>query len=315
MPIRSFNTLALSLALAITPLAITPLAAIADEMPGRQFAEVGDFRVAYREWGEPGDPAVMLIHGIPLNSVLFSRVGPLLADQGYHVFAPGQLGLSYTDGPMDADHSLKGQAEIMTDFANQVMPGPYILFGHDLGGGIAQIMVTDPELKEQNEVRKIVIGNSAVLDMWPVPEANAAIAKAKSAEASQIFSADNVREIVKNFASAGLMQPEETLTDEILEDLYGNYAENESTRNHFIEYLKAMDNRLTLEASPQMVMWNKPAMLLWGVHDPFQPPYVSGVALARIMPHATWEYLDASHFYPLERPQEVVDAFVAWDQQ
>ena len=223
--------------------------------------------------------------------------------------------LSYTDGPMDADHSLKGQAEIMTDFANQVMPGPYILFGHDLGGGIAQIMVTDPELKEQNEVRKIVIGNSAVLDMWPVPEANAAIAKAKSAEASQIFSADNVREIVKNFASAGLMQPEETLTDEILEDLYGNYAENESTRNHFIEYLKAMDNRLTLEASPQMVMWNKPAMLLWGVHDPFQPPYVSGVALARIMPHATWEYLDASHFYPLERPQQVVDAFVAWDQQ
>ncbi|MED5296209.1 MAG: alpha/beta fold hydrolase [Pseudomonadota bacterium] len=311
---RTMPAIALAVALCL-PLAAGSQIAAADEMPGRQYADVGDYRVAYREWGQEGDPAVMLIHGIPLNSVLFSKVGPLLADQGYHVFAPGQLGLSYTDGPMDADHSLKGQAEIMTAFANQVMPGPYILFGHDLGGGIAQIMVTDPELKDHNAVRKIVIGNSAVLDMWPVPEANAAIAKAKSDEAEDIFNEENVRDIVRNFASAGLLNPDETLTDEILNDLYGNYAENASTRRHFIEYLKAMDHRLTLEASPQMVMWNKPAMLLWGIHDPFQPPYVSGVALARIMPHATWEYLDASHFYPLERPQEVVDAFVRWDRE
>ncbi|MGQ7249364.1 alpha/beta fold hydrolase [Halomonas sp. V046] len=286
----------------------------ASEMPGRQYADVGDFKVAYREWGSPDDPAVMLLHGIPMNSVLFSKVGPLLAAQGYHVFAPGQLGLSYTDGPLDADHSLKGQADIMTAFAEQVIQAPFILFGHDLGGGIAQIMVTDPELQQRNDVTKVVIGNSAVLDLWPVPKANAAIALANEPDADTIFTPDTVREMVKTFSSAGLLAPEETLTDEILDDLYGNYADNDSTRRHFIEYLKAMDNSLTVDASPKMVMWNRPAMLLWGVHDPFQPPYVSGVALARIMPHATWEHLDASHYYPLERPQEVVDAFVRWDR-
>ncbi|MDX5593443.1 alpha/beta hydrolase [Pseudovibrio sp. SPO723] len=286
----------------------------AEEIPGRNYAKIGDYEIAYREWGTSGTP-IMVIHGIPLNTVLWSKVGPLLAEQGYHVFAPGQLGLSHTKGPFDADYSLKGQAELMTRFAEEVIGKPYILYGHDLGGGVAQIMVTDADLKQRNEVSKIIIGNAAVLDMWPVPEAIAAIEAAKSADAKAIFTPEKVGEMVTAFASAGLMEPSKTLSPEIRADLLANYAENDETRQHFINYLKAMDNKWTVEASPKMVMWNRPAMLLWGVNDKFQPPYTSGVALARIMPHARWEYLQGAHFYPLEVPQEVVNAVVAFDQQ
>lgn len=286
----------------------------AEQIEGRKFISIDGFKVAYREFGEPGNKPILLLHGIPMNSSLWSRVGPLLAERGYHVVAPGQLGLSYTTGPIESDHSLRGQAELFTAFADEIFDQPFILFGHDLGGGVAQIMVTDNDLSQRNNVSKIVIGNAAVLDMWPVQEANVIISEAKSDNAENFFTKQKVSETVVNFASAGLMQPEKTLTEELKADLLGNYAENPATRAHFIEYLKAMDNKWTMIASPKMVMWNKPALLLWAVHDKFQPPHVSGIALARIMPHADWQTLDASHFYPLEKPLEVVEKLVRWDR-
>ena len=287
---------------------------IADEIPGRKYLDVGNYKVAYRQWGDPNATPVLVIHGIPLNTNLWSKVGPMLAAKGYFVVAPGQLGLSYTQGPIEADHSLAGQANMMTEFVKRKFDKPFILYGHDLGGGIAQIMVTNSKLKDQIDVSKIVISNSAVLDMWPVPEANAAIAEARKDSAASFFTETAVKGMVKDFASAGLMTPDKTLTPELLVDLYGNYAVNPTTRAHFIEYLKAMSPKWTVDASPKMVMWNKPAMLLWAIHDRFQPPYISGVALARIMPHAHWDYIDGSHFFPLEQPEEVVAKFVAWDK-
>lgn len=280
----------------------------------RRFTRLGEYNIAWREWGAGGKP-VMAIHGIPLNSSLWSRVGPLLAAKGYHLLAPEQLGLGHSEAPHEVDHSLHGQAEMMTRFAEEVIGSPYILYGHDLGGGIAQIMVTDPAYKTRHKVSKIVIGNSAVLDMWPVPKALAAIDLARGPEPEKIFTEEATGEMVAGFIASGLMTPEETMTAELMADIRASYATDESLRRHFIEYLKAMDNKWTVAASPAMSMWKRPALLLWAINDPFQPPHVSGVALAQIMPHATWKTVDSSHYYPLEAAEDVARIFVEWDAE
>ncbi len=280
----------------------------------RKYAKIGEYEVAYREWGSDG-PAIVLVHGIPITSALWSGVGPLLADAGYHVFAPEQLGLGYTKAPLDVDHSLRGQAEMMTNFVNQVVKEPFVLFGHDVGGGVVQIMLTDSELKDRNKVRKLIIGNAVVLDSWPTPEAGQLVAAAHSQSPEEFYTAERTAELIQGGVASGLLKPDEVLTPEILEDISGHYSSSERYRRHFIKFLRSMDNRLTLEASPKMSMFKKPVMLLWGVRDEYQPVHGPGIAFAQLMPHAYWHPVEGGHFYPLGIPDVVAKAIIEWDQR
>ena len=63
----------------------------------RQWATADDCRIAYRQWGREGKP-IVLLHGIPMNSSLWNRVGPRLAAQGYRIYAPEMLGMGCTEG-------------------------------------------------------------------------------------------------------------------------------------------------------------------------------------------------------------------------
>jgi pimeloyl-ACP methyl ester carboxylesterase len=54
--------------------------------------------VFYREAGDAGAPAVVLLHGAPASSFMFRDLIPLLADD-YHVIAPDYLGFGLSDAP------------------------------------------------------------------------------------------------------------------------------------------------------------------------------------------------------------------------
>src|ERR1700747_3394366 len=61
-------------------------------------ADTGGHHVFYREAGEPGNPAVLLLHGFPTSSHMFRDLIPLLADR-YHVVAPDLPGFGNTVSP------------------------------------------------------------------------------------------------------------------------------------------------------------------------------------------------------------------------
>ena len=58
----------------------------------------------HREAGEPGDPAVLLVHGYPESSYMWRDVLPALAAAGYHALAPDLPG--YGDSPADPPGTL-----------------------------------------------------------------------------------------------------------------------------------------------------------------------------------------------------------------
>jgi len=122
----------------------------------RQWVKLDACNVAYRQWETKGKP-VILLHGIPMNSALWESVGLELSLRGYLVYAPELLGLGYTDGPIGYDHSLNGQAQLIAQFANNVVHDEYILVGHDLGGGIAQIMLRSLPPRLRNACSRIVL--------------------------------------------------------------------------------------------------------------------------------------------------------------
>ena len=70
-------------------------------MTGRvhhRYATVDGHRIFYREAGDPGAPAIVLLHGFPTSSFMFRDLIPRLADR-YHVIAPDHLGFGLSDAP------------------------------------------------------------------------------------------------------------------------------------------------------------------------------------------------------------------------
>lgn len=81
-----------------------------------------------REWGH-GDRYAILVHGVMSDSRNWRRVGPVLAEHGYHVLAVDLRGHGHS--PRADEYS----AELMAQDIVDTVPGePELVMGHSLGG-------------------------------------------------------------------------------------------------------------------------------------------------------------------------------------
>jgi len=81
-----------------------------------------------REWGH-GDRYAILVHGVMSDSRNWRRVGPVLAEHGYHVIAVDLRGHGHS--PRAEEYS----AELMAQDIVDTVPGePELVMGHSLGG-------------------------------------------------------------------------------------------------------------------------------------------------------------------------------------
>ncbi|WP_348788297.1 alpha/beta fold hydrolase [Leifsonia sp. NPDC080035] len=81
-----------------------------------------------REWGE-GDRHAVLVHGVMSDSRNWRRVGPVLAERGYHVVAVDLRGHGHS--PRASEYTAELMAE---DIVDTVPDAPELVMGHSLGG-------------------------------------------------------------------------------------------------------------------------------------------------------------------------------------
>lgn len=67
-----------------------------------RFVTHGGVRMFVREAGEPGAPAILLLHDLATTSVAFGPLMELLSDR-YHLVAPDLVGFGRSDRPSDED--------------------------------------------------------------------------------------------------------------------------------------------------------------------------------------------------------------------
>jgi pimeloyl-ACP methyl ester carboxylesterase len=120
----------------VTP---TVRVALADPPPGRErWVDDGRRRWFALEWGLPGEPPVLLVHGVTSDADTFWRVGPAIAATGRHVLAVDLPGHGRT-GDWRGRHRFAETAEELVAFASAAgIAGPDLaVLGHSWGAMIA----------------------------------------------------------------------------------------------------------------------------------------------------------------------------------
>ncbi|MDP9347691.1 MAG: alpha/beta fold hydrolase [Gemmatimonadota bacterium] len=222
-----------------------------------RLAEVDGIRMRWEEQGE-GQP-VILLHGIPTCPALWRHVMPRLEGARALAWEMVGYGASIPEG-RDRDISVSRQADYLAAWMRQTGLERAVLVGHDLGGGVAQILaVRRPEL-----VRGLVLMNSICYDSWP------------------ILSVKLLR------ALGGVVErlPEPTAALNIGTLLFRGHDDRrcarESFRQHYRHYashggaaalirqIRSLDVGDTLAVADRIPDLRVPARLVWGAADQFQ---------------------------------------------
>jgi 2-hydroxymuconate-semialdehyde hydrolase len=268
----------------------------------RDLVGAGGHQIAFTRAGR--GPAVVLIHGIPTSSYLWRGVVPPIVAAGLEVITLDLLGYGASDKPVEADLGIKAQSGVLVEALRALNWPGGTLVGHDIGGGVAQLIAVDhPEVATH-----LVLVDSIVYDSFPEP----GIARLKDPAWDGILGApdfDLKKGLMKAFkrgmVHAGRITPE-------MIDAYERPFHRAEGR---LAYLRAARALRTEELSSRMDAVEKlelPTLVVWGAEDVFQP-LKSGEHLAQTMLNGRFEVIQqAGHFLPEDAPEALAHLIAAF---
>jgi 2-hydroxymuconate-semialdehyde hydrolase len=251
--------------------------------------------IAYLRKGQ--GPALVLLHGIPSSSYLWRDVIDPLSTT-FDVLAPDLLGFGDSDKRLDADLSIAAQARYMVAFMESLGVHQAAVVGHDIGGGVAQLMAVD----EPQRVARLILIDSVVDNNWPVAD----IARLKEPVWDQIMVNIDLRNGLRKGLEAGLVT-EGRVTDELVDE-WTRPFQDLGGRRAYLRAARALSNRDLTSRSKHIEEIETPTLILWGANDKFLEPRWAET-LKHKLRDTTVEIIDpGGHFLPLDRPDAVAEA-------
>lgn len=240
-----------------------------------------------------GDP-VVLLHGIPTHSGLWEGVIPWLEDS-FSTYSFDLLGFGKSSKPLSHELHLKYQAELLTEAIDKLELKEFVLVGHDIGGGIGQIMA----VQNHSPVKALVLLDSVCYDAWPIDLLSA---ESKLRMLFENLPPDVVQELYTKYIGGGLY--DKTRLREVSKKYWENIDGSEETRT-FLEVVKSLDNKYTMEIVPMLESLRIPTLILWGSEDKYiRLSYA--YRLSEDIRNSTIKIIEkAGHFTPEDRPEEV----------
>jgi pimeloyl-ACP methyl ester carboxylesterase len=248
----------------------------------------------YREAGNSGAPAILLLHGFPTSSHMFRNLIPKLANK-YHVIAPDLPGFGFSNSPPRSEfrYTFENLARVIGAFTEKLGLNRFAIYIFDYGAPVGlRLALAHPErvsaIISQNGnayEEGLSKGWNPIQSYWKEPNnANrAALRDFLKPEATKWQYSHGI-------ADQSLIAPESyTLdsallarpgNDEIQLDLFLDYATNVALYPKFQEFFR--------ENHP-------PLLAVWGQNDPFFLP-AGAKAFARDNPNAKIRFFDTGHF-------------------
>jgi 2-hydroxymuconate-semialdehyde hydrolase len=265
-------------------------------------AQVEGQRIAYSQIGE--GRRIALLHGIPTSRVLWRHVVPLLVEWGSEVTAIDLLGYGQSDQPDNTDLGVAAQAKLIGALLETIGWRDGTLVGHDIGGGIAQLVAVDhPSL-----LNRLVLVDTIAYDSFPVGP----IARLKESVWDTILGArdfDLKKGLRKSF-EAGMVR-----TDRVTPELIAMYEQPFAGVRGRLAYLRAARALRTDELASRMSeveALKTPTLVVWGAQDIFQP-IAYGERLAAALTNGSFvRVAGAGHFSPEDEPERLAQHVFAF---
>ena len=264
-----------------------------------EFLDLNGVRLYYYAAGSrgAGEP-IVLLHGFPTSSHLWSDVVPLLPE-GHRVVVLDLLGYGRSDtAAATAALDLRAHADRVVAVLDHLRINFACIVGHDVGGGIAQSVA----VRNPHRVSRLCLVDSVAFDCWPtraVKLARAMIPLTRHLPPSWILS------IVRNDLLRGFVDPDKGAHDV---DVYLRPFLDESGRDALMRHLQSLDATETQALGARLKDVVSPTAILWGERDPFLPVSV-GQRLHEAIRGSTLEIVPgARHFLPEESAQTVAAA-------
>ncbi|MGB4846231.1 MAG: alpha/beta hydrolase, partial [Ferruginibacter sp.] len=125
-----------------------------------------DLRMAYMDIRpqKPNGKVIVLLHGKNFNGAYWKTTADALAEDGYRVVVPDQIGFGKSSKPVDYQFSFQQLAQNTKDLLNELKIDKIIVLGHSMGGMLA----TRFTLMYPESVEKMVLENPIGLEDWKV---------------------------------------------------------------------------------------------------------------------------------------------------
>ncbi len=271
-------------------------------------------QVAYLQRGK-GAPLILL-HGFPTSSYLFHGMVPILAEY-FTVYALDLLGYGDSVVSPTTPIHLEAQADMVIAFARKLGLSPFTLIGHDLGGGIAQIIgLNHPEV-----LHRMVWINTVMDDNFPIARILAlnyalylpgVLALLKHSPILKIWAKSNAG--IKD----GVVDKSVVDQTALTHFMYDPFLNTPEGVERFGQAVRAQieNGQITRKIAPSLGEITTPTLLLWGQDDPFFSQKwpqrlveeVPGIQSFHNIP-------DTGHFCPLEKPSLIADHIIQFLSQ
>ena len=242
-----------------------------------------------------GSP-VILLHGIPTNSLMWRDVIPQLATT-HRVIVPDLLNYGRSAKPKSADVSINAQSHMIVKLMDALGVRRADVVGHDIGGGIAQLIAVNyPE-----KIHKLVLIDSICFDSWPIPE----FEPLQKPGAESEMSLEDFLSMMRDFMPKGVYD-ESVMTEELIE-LYLKPWSTEDGKQAFFRNLRRLNKEYTQAIADELSNLPHQTLIMWGDKDPFQKPEYAP-KLAEAIPNAELVWIkDVGHWLINEKPTEISD--------
>lgn len=245
--------------------------------------------IAYVDEGR--GPAVVLLHGFPTSSHLWRDLVPILAPR-VRAVAPDLLGYGDSSRPDRPEAiTIGAQAEMVRELVERLDLGRPAVVGHDIGGGVAQLLALD------GAVGTMVLVDSVAFDSWPIE----GVRMLQDVRPEQV-DPELARGVVEAALGLGMARPDRLSAEDQEEFLRPWLADPAA----LFRAARAIDGRGLTGTEVRLAGLDARVLVVWGEDDPFQPVELAD-RLGEALPGGTVAVLPGcAHFVTEDAPDVVL---------
>ncbi|UPG96473.1 alpha/beta fold hydrolase [Luteibacter aegosomatissinici] len=261
-------------------------------------------QIAYREAGDPRQPTILLLHGVPSSSRMYDALMRRLGDR-YHLVAPDYPGFGNSGAPDPATfaYTFDHLAKVMVEFTDKVGLSKYTLFMQDYGAPVGMRMA----VARPQAVSALVFQNGNLYSegLGPLWEKRKAFWKDRSAHEAEVIAGHQSVAVTRARHIGGDPDVEAYDPDLWMDEVaYLNRPGQAKIQADLI-----FDYQHNLASYPAWQAWLRqhrlPTLVVWGRYDQaFTVP--GALAFRRDNPDTDVHILDGGHFVMDTKLDDVV---------